>query len=478
MVIGDLVNTASRVQSAASPGQCWSRRRPSAPPTRRSRTRNAGVHELKGKAEPTGAVPRRPPRRGAGGSFRAAGPGGAVRRPRPRAPPLEGPVPFHARRRRARRTSSRSRDPAASGKSRLAWEFEKYLDGIGGGRVLAPADGASPTATASRMGARGDGTQAASVSPRGRNPASTGAKLRAWPRRMGGPDEEERRWLESMLAQLLALSERETAPREELSPRGGASSTLLTARGAVVLVFEDLQWAGLRSARLHRRAARPRRDQPRLPDRARATRDRRAPTRLGDGAERMDVDHARTRCPTRTSARCFAAWCRGSPDDLAERIRDRSEGVPLYAVETVRMLIDRGVLRKTTAGSSSAATCPRATWDVPETLQALIGARLDELPTDQRSVLQHASIIGKTFSLQALAAVTGSSDEALTPSLGALRERELLTVIRGPRLSGSRTVRVPPVDRAARGSTTTVSRRDRKARHLALARHSGGGVGR
>ena len=51
-----------------------------------------------------------------------------------------------------------------------------------------------------------------------------------------------------------------------------------------------------------------------------------------------------SRFPSRPWRRSWRAWCRDSRTSLAEQILARSEGVPLYAVETVRMLLDRGLL--------------------------------------------------------------------------------------------------------------------------------------
>ena len=55
----------------------------------------------------------------------------------------------------------------------------------------------------------------------------------------------------------------------------------------------------------------------------------------------------------------------GLPEELRDRILDRAEGVPLYAVETVRMLLDRGLVardgRRATGrpARSASSTCPR-----------------------------------------------------------------------------------------------------------------------
>ena len=69
MVAGDLVNTASRIQSEAEPGRRSSARRRSAPPRRRSRTRTRARASSKGKPEPIPALARSPRPR----------PGGAAR---------------------------------------------------------------------------------------------------------------------------------------------------------------------------------------------------------------------------------------------------------------------------------------------------------------------------------------------------------------------------------------------------------------
>src|SRR5205085_7655424 len=60
----------------------------------------------------------------------------------------------------------------------------------------------------------------------------------------------------------------------------------------------------------------------------------------------------------------------GLPEEARTQILARAEGIPLYAVETVRMLLDRGALVQ--EGSVYRPTGPIEALDVPETLQALI----------------------------------------------------------------------------------------------------------
>ena len=101
----------------------------------------------------------------------------------------------------------------------------------------------------------------------------------------------------------------------------------------------------------------------------------------------------------------------GLPDEVRDRILDHSEGVPLYAVETVRMLIDRGLLVR--EGASYRPAGPLGALEVPETLQALIAARLDGLSTAERGLLQEAAVVGKTFSKASLSALCGLASDTV-----------------------------------------------------------------
>ena len=71
--------------------------------------------------------------------------------------------------------------------------------------------------------------------------------------------------------------------------------------------------------------------------------------------------------------------------------------------------------------------------EVPETLHALIAARLDTLSADERRVIQDASVLGKTFTLAALGALTGLGRDELEPMLAGLVRKELLGLQADPR---------------------------------------------
>ncbi len=121
----------------------------------------------------------------------------------------------------------------------------------------------------------------------------------------------------------------------------------------------------------------------------------------------------------------------GLPEDLRGRILERAEGVPLYAVETVRMLLNRGLL--TREANTYRPTGLVETLEVPETLHALVAARLDGLTAEERRLVQDGAVLGKTFTKQGLTALTGLADDELEPLLASLLRKEILSVQADPR---------------------------------------------
>ena len=113
------------------------------------------------------------------------------------------------------------------------------------------------------------------------------------------------------------------------------------------------------------------------------------------------------------------------PEDVRARLRVAADGIPLYAVETVRMLRDRGLLTADGAGDLSQL-------EVPETLHALIASRLDALPDGERRLLQDGAVLGKTFTTRGLAALSGIAEHELEPLVADLVRRELLAVESDP----------------------------------------------
>jgi len=108
--------------------------------------------------------------------------------------------------------------------------------------------------------------------------------------------------------------------------------------------------------------------------------------------------------------------------------------------------------------------------EVPPTLQALVAARLDSLPAADRSLLQDAAVIGQSFTVDALTAMSGDQADALLPRLSALVRREILTLETDPRApTRGQHAFVQALLREV--AFSTLSKRERRARHLAAARY-------
>ena len=110
---------------------------------------------------------------------------------------------------------------------------------------------------------------------------------------------------------------------------------------------------------------------------------------------------------------------------IEDAIVERSEGNPLFIEEIVRSLIDRGVLRATEASRWEVAL-PVEEVALPRSIGALIAARLDTLPAEEKKLLQHASVVGRIFWSGALERLSGWNQDQAREVLGRLRVKELV----------------------------------------------------
>ncbi|MDQ4145479.1 MAG: AAA family ATPase, partial [Actinomycetota bacterium] len=104
----------------------------------------------------------------------------------------------------------------------------------------------------------------------------------------------------------------------------------------------------------------------------------------------------------------------GLPSKVVDNIVASAEGNPLFVEEMVRILIDDGILEK--RDDRWQLTSDLDDMTVPPTIQALLAARLDKLRDPERSVIQSASVIGKTFWW---GAVTDLTSDDLKPQVGS-----------------------------------------------------------
>jgi len=118
------------------------------------------------------------------------------------------------------------------------------------------------------------------------------------------------------------------------------------------------------------------------------------------------------------------------PVELRDLIVEGAEGNPFYVEELIKMLIDDGVIR----GGEGRWQVELERLDkahVPSTLAGVIQARLDSLPSEERAVLQRASVVGRLFWDAAVAELSadgpkGIDKDELVALLESVRGRELV----------------------------------------------------
>ena len=461
MVAGDLVNTASRIQSAAQPGTVFV-----GESTRRATDAGilyepGGTHELKGKAEPMSLWRAVRVIAGIGGAFKPTG--------------LE--PPFVGRDRELRQVkelfNSSVEDSKAHlvsvvgiggiGKSRLAWEFFKYIEGLRDlirwhrGRCLSYGEGVTYWALAEMVRMRARIVE-------GEDTAEALAKLHSTvEEHLEDPD--ERKWVEPRLAHLLGLEERIARDSEDLFAAWRVFFERLAEKQPVVMVFEDMQWADESLVDFIEYLANWSRSHPIfIVTLGRPEFLERHPE-WGAGKRAFTSLYLEA-LPPAAMEELLEGVVPGLPGEVRDKILDRAEGIPLYAVETVRMLLDRGLLEA--YDNVYRVTGSIETLEVPETLHALIAARLDGLSESERRVIQDASVLGKTFTKDAVAALTGISVEDAEALLESLVRKEVVGIqvdFRSPERGQYGFLQ----DLVRRVAYETMSRKERKARHIAAA---------
>ncbi len=464
MVLGDTVNSASRVQGAAEPGTVLVDEATWRASSGAIAFERVGELELKGKSATVTAWR----------ALRVVAQRKGLGRAERLEPPFVGREEeirlikdlLHATGREQRARLVSVTGIPGIGKSRLAWEFLKYVDGLAEvvywhqGRSRAYGEGIT-------FGALGEMVRMRAGILETEDAASSLEKLRTVLDDFV-TDAEERQWIEPHLAHLLGLVEAPTANREEMFSAWRTLFERIATRGVTVLVFEDLQWAdaglidfvesilewskgfSILVVTLSR---------PELMDRRPS---------WGAGLRNFTSLHLEPLTPV-AMEQLLNGFVEGLPREVLERVLQRAEGVPLYAVETIRMLVDRGVIVQADGGYRVEGEL--GTLEVPETLHALIASRLDSLPPRQRALLQDAGIVGSTFSIESVGVVNGAPADELEAELRDLVRKEYLFADNDPRSpERGQFGFVQGVIREV--AVGTLARRDRQAKHLAIARYA------
>jgi class 3 adenylate cyclase/tetratricopeptide (TPR) repeat protein len=466
MVAGDAVNTAARVQSAAEPGQVLV----DGPTHRLAGSAigfaDAGSFRLKGKTEPQYLWRATRVVSAVGGVQRVDG--------------LEAPLTgrdaelrtikdlYHAAAERRVPRLVLVSGPAGVGKSRLGWEFEKYADGLAAevwwhrGRCLSYGEGVAFWALAEIVRQR--------LGIAEEDPAQVAAAKLAEGLDQFVPDPDERVYIGVRLGRLLGVAfDGEGAAalgREELFAGWRLFFERLAAVQPVVLLIEDAQHADsalldfldhlidwVRELPVYVLVfARPELSQ----------------ARPGFGSGRNRSMLTLDPLDTASMDRLVDALVPGMPPAARRAITSQAQGVPLFAVETVRSLIDRDIVRPVEGVYRLVGDVGELA--VPGSLRALLAARLDALEPGMRRLIADAAMLGTSFPAEALIAVSGQDESAVRAALAELLRREVLIVSADP-LSPERGSYQFAQEMLRQVAYDTLSRRDRKSRHLTVAAH-------
>jgi class 3 adenylate cyclase/tetratricopeptide (TPR) repeat protein len=334
-------------------------------------------------------------------------------------------------RERARQAIVVSGEPGA-GKSRLVAEFRSYLSSVPEppvvrtGRCLPYGEGVT-------FWPLGEIVKEEAGIGASDDMAAADAKLT----RLVGPlagDDAERDWLKARLGPLVGAP---AGAGDELVERADAFAAwrrllaLLAQRGPLVILWEDLHWADqamlefvesladaeLRVPLLVVCTARPELYEEHPDWGARRANVTRAPLSPLLPAETLQI-------------LVGLLGAAALPPETEARLLERAGGNPLYAVEFARMLHDRGLIEERDGEVRVGA----GDVPVPETVHAVIAARLDSLAPGQKQTAQDAAVVGRTFWRGALAAL--GAGVMLDAALGELAMRELVHRVQTSSIEG------------------------------------------
>jgi hypothetical protein len=164
--------------------------------------------------------------------------------------------------------------------------------------------------------------------------------------------------------------------------------------------------------------------------------------------------------------RLVSALVPGMPAASRDAITAQAQGIPLFAVETIRSLIDRDIVVRRDGVNRLVGSVGALT--MPDSLHALLAARLDSLDAVLRSLVADAAVLGSSFPAEALVAASGREERVVRTGLAELLRREVFQVSADP-LSPQRGSYRFAQNLLRQVAYQTLSRRDRKTRHLAVA---------
>jgi class 3 adenylate cyclase/tetratricopeptide (TPR) repeat protein len=462
LVVGDMVNTASRLQSIAEPGTVLV-----GESTRRAvgeaiAFTELGEQTVKGKEIPVAAF-RADRIRGDFGEE----PGDGIE------PPFVGRVDdlrllkdIYAavdRERRMRLVSIVGQ--GGIGKTRLVEEFGNYIDGIVDttywheGRSPAYGEGVTLWALGEMVRRRAGIAEIY-------DEATTLSLLRD---AIGDwiPDEDEAEWLLPRLASLLGVGDAAVGDQAELFAAFRTFFERIADRGVTALIFEDFHWADPALLDFVEQLPEWSRNSPiMVVTLARPDLLERRPG-WGQGKHGFVSMHLGPLAEI-DMVELVDGMVPGIDQGVRDAIIERAAGIPLYAVEMVRMLVGSGELVEKDGDYTYQGNLSELA--VPESLLAVIGARIDRLDPAERDLLQDCSIAGHSFTLDTLSAISGADAAGLDDRLAPLLHAELIEINRD-RLSPERGQHQFVQGLIREVAHGRISREVRAQRHVEAARY-------
>jgi class 3 adenylate cyclase len=242
------------------------------------------------------------------------------------------------------------------------------------------------------------------------------------------PDEPERQWLLQRLAPLVGVEAASPAERKELFTAWRRFLESLAAARPSVLVFDDLHWADEALLAFLEYLSEWSQGVPLLI--LCTARPELYERRPGWGAgQRNSQTINLSPLSDQETAELVSHLITGTvlSAELQQAILERAGGNPLYAEEFVRLLADR---------AAETARPPASEPALPESVQALIAARLDTLSPERKSLLQDAAVLGKVFWTGALAEIGNREASEVEQALHELGRKELVRPARTSSMEG------------------------------------------
>ncbi len=300
------------------------------------------------------------------------------------------------------------------GKSRLVIEFEKRLQ----------AQAPQPVVRRGRCLAYGDGV--------GYWPLAEIIKSQAGITEQDSEEEAARKlgrlvdgmsdaaWLRARLSPLVGLAG-EAADRDQVFSAWRRVFDELATRSPLVLVVEDVHWADPALLAFLRHFAERSADVPILV--LCTARPELFEVHAGWGGDLVNASTLALRPlkPEETRELAQALLPVPTTSSAVALLVDRCGGNPLYAEEYARLFMERTATVET---------------EMPDTLQALIAARIDTLPNVRKALLQDAAVIGKAFWVGALAAIGRRDASEVELAMHDLARKELVRPVRSSGIPG------------------------------------------